>query len=157
MRCQGNPATPAGASDGTRGGSPGGLKHELEGPGGSRRQRAGAVTRGEQLPGDDLEKLLPAAKIRPAVDQVELHPYFQQRDLRPFLQKHGITVEAWYPIDHGSKRLLAEPVAAELAKRYGKSVVQVILRWHVQSQNIAIPKSTSPTHIRQNLDVFDFE
>jgi 2,5-diketo-D-gluconate reductase A len=106
---------------------------------------------------DDLEKLLPTAKIRPTVDQVELHPYFQQRDLRPFLRKHGIAVEAWYPIGHGSKALLAEPVFTELANRYGKSAVQIILRWHVQSGIIAIPKSTSPTHIRQNFDVFNFE
>jgi 2,5-diketo-D-gluconate reductase A len=105
---------------------------------------------------DDLEKLLPTATIRPAVDQVELHPYFQQRDLRAFLGKHGIAVEAWYPIGHGSKELLTEPVLAELASRYGKSAVQIILRWHVQSGVIAIPKSTNPTHIRQNLDVFDF-
>jgi 2,5-diketo-D-gluconate reductase A len=105
----------------------------------------------------DLEKLLPAANIRPAVDQVELHPYFQQRDLRRFLREHGIAVEAWYPIGHGSKELLAEPLFAELADKYGKSAVQIILRWHVQSEIIAIPKSTSPAHIRQNLEVFDFE
>lgn len=106
---------------------------------------------------DDLEKLLPAAKIQPAVDQVELHPYFQQRELRPFLRKYGIAVEAWYPIGHGSKELLAEPVLTELGNTYAKSAVQIILRWHVQSGIIPIPKSTSPTHIRQNLDVFDFE
>jgi 2,5-diketo-D-gluconate reductase A len=106
---------------------------------------------------DDLEKLLPHARIRPAVDQVELHPYFQQRDLRSFLREHGIAVEAWYPIGHGSKELLAEPVFAELGGTYGKSPVQIILRWHVQSGVIAIPKSTSPAHIQQNFDVFDFE
>lgn len=106
---------------------------------------------------DDLEKLLPIATIRPAVDQVELHPYFQQRDLRRFLRKHDIVAEAWYPIGHGSTRLLTEPAFAELANKYRKSVVQIILRWHVQSGIIAIPKSTNPGHIRQNLDVFDFE
>jgi len=106
---------------------------------------------------DDLERLLPAADVRPAVDQVELHPYFQQRDLRRFLRGQGIAVEAWYPIGHGSKELLAEPVLADLARAHGRSAVQIVLRWHVQSGVIAIPKSTSAAHIRQNIAVFDFE
>lgn len=104
----------------------------------------------------DLEKLLVVAKIHPVVDQIELHPYFQQRDLVPFLASRGITAEAWYPLGHGSKELLDEPVLVELARKYGKSPVQVILRWHVQSGFVAIPKSTNPSHIRQNLEVFDF-
>jgi diketogulonate reductase-like aldo/keto reductase len=105
---------------------------------------------------EDLAGLLATATIRPAVDQVELHPYFQQRELRPFLREQGVAVEAWYPIGHGAKDLLADPVLAQLAGKYGKSPVQIILRWHVQSGVVAIPKSTSPAHIRQNLDVFDF-
>jgi 2,5-diketo-D-gluconate reductase A len=105
----------------------------------------------------DLETLLAGAKIRPVVDQIELHPYFQRRDLVPFLTKHDIVPEAWYPLGHGSKELLHEPVLADLARKYGKSPVQIILRWHVQSGFVAIPKSTNPQHITQNVDVFGFE
>ena len=105
----------------------------------------------------DLEKLLAVAAITPAVNQVERHPYSQQLALAIFHAQHNIVGEAWFPIGHGSKELLAEPMFAELAAKYGKSVVQVILRWHVQSGWVAIPKSTDAAHIRQNLDIFDFE
>jgi 2,5-diketo-D-gluconate reductase A len=104
----------------------------------------------------DLEKLLNVAKLRPAVDQVERHPYFQQKDLAVFLTRNDIVPEAWYPLGHGSKRLLSEPVFAELAEKYGKSPVQVILRWHIQSGFVAIPKSTDTRHITTNVDIFDF-
>lgn len=97
------------------------------------------------------------ATIMPAVAQVECHPYFQQRDLKASLEQFGTVVEAWYPLGHGDQGLLAEPLFAELGKRYGKSPVQVILRWHVQDGNIVIPKSINPDHIRSNFELFDFE
>ncbi len=105
----------------------------------------------------DLEKLLADATIVPSVDQVERHPYFQQKELAGFLAKHGTVPEAWFPLGHGSTRLLSEPVFTELAHTYGKTPVQVVLRWHVQSGFVAIPKSTNPGHIEENIDIFDFE
>jgi diketogulonate reductase-like aldo/keto reductase len=106
---------------------------------------------------DDLEKLLPEARIAPVVDQVELHPHWQQPELLPYLAEKGIVAEAWYPIGHGSKKLLEEPAVVAAASAHEKSAVQVILRWHVQRGFVAIPKSTNPAHIAANLDVFDFE
>ncbi|GAA5196949.1 aldo/keto reductase [Microbacterium jejuense] len=106
---------------------------------------------------DDLEKLLPKARITPTVDQVELHPHWQQPELLPYLGRHGIVAEAWYPLGHGSAKLLNEPPVVVAASAHGKSAVQVILRWHVQRGFVAIPKSTDPAHIAANIDVFDFE
>ncbi|MGC5221542.1 aldo/keto reductase [Micromonospora sp. DT81.3] len=96
------------------------------------------------------------ASIVPAVNQVECHPYHQQRELKGFLRSFGTVLEAWYPLGHADRRLLAEPVFAELARKHGKSPVQVILRWHIQEGNIAIPRSTNPSHIAANIDIFDF-
>ena len=103
-----------------------------------------------------VQKLLAVAKIKPVVDQVECHPYFQQKELREFLKKNDILLEAWYPIGHGDKKMLGEPVLGEIAAAHGKSIVQAILRWHMQVGNIAIPKSTNPAHIQSNLEIFDF-
>lgn len=97
------------------------------------------------------------ATIMPVVAQVECHPYFQQRDLKASLKQFGTVVEAWYPLGHGDQGLLAEPLFAEIGKKYGKLPAQVILRWHVQDGNIAIPKSINPDHIRSNFELFDFE
>jgi len=105
----------------------------------------------------DLEKLLPQARIPPVVDQVELHPHWQQPQLLPYLSRHGIVAEAWYPLGHGSAKLLGESPVVAAASAHGKSAVQVILRWHLQRGFVAIPKSTDPAHIAANIDVFDFE
>lgn len=64
---------------------------------------------------------------------------------------------AWYPLGHGDKSLIQEPVFTELGKKYGKSNAQIILRWHIQSGNVVIPGSKNPDHIRDNFDIFDFE
>lgn len=105
----------------------------------------------------DLRRLLAVATIVPAINQVERHPYSQQVELSAFHARHGIVGEAWFPLGHGSKELLAEPVFATLAANYGKSVAQVILRWHVQTGFVTIPKSVDAAHITQNLDIYDFE
>ena len=104
----------------------------------------------------DLEKLLPKARIKPVLDQVELHPHWQQPELLPYLSAHSIAAEAWYPLGHGSKALLEEPPILAAAAEHAKSPVQIMLRWHVQRGFVAIPKSTDPDHIAANLDVFDF-
>lgn len=106
---------------------------------------------------DRLEEVLSIAKIKPAVLQVECHPYYQQDALKERIKKYGTVIESWYPIGHGDKDLINEPVFTELAKKYNKSNVQIILRWHIQEGNIVFPKSENPQHIKDNIDIFDFE
>jgi diketogulonate reductase-like aldo/keto reductase len=103
-----------------------------------------------------LERVLDAGSIVPAVNQIEVHPYLRQDEVREFGAKHGITTEAWSPLAKGG-RLLGEPVLRQLAAKYGKSAAQIVLRWHVQLGNVVIPKSATPSRIRENIDVFDFE
>ena len=103
-----------------------------------------------------LEEVCEAATIKPAALQVECHPYYQQQRLKKRLAPYGTVIESWYPIGHGDKGLINEPVFTELAKKYGKTNVQIILRWHIQAGNVIFPKSTNPQHIRDNFDIFDF-
>ncbi len=104
-----------------------------------------------------LQNLIGRAELKPTVLQVECHPYDQQRGLKDFLAPYDIAVEAWYPIGHGDRNLLTEDLFQTLGRKYGKSAVQIILRWHIQDGNVVIPKSTDPAHIRSNLELFDFE
>ena len=104
-----------------------------------------------------LEEVCKAAKIKPVALQVECHPYFQQAELKKRIAPYGTVIEAWYPIGHGDSGLINEPVFTELAKKYGKTNVQIILRWHIQEGNVIFPKSTNPQHIKDNFDIFDFE
>jgi diketogulonate reductase-like aldo/keto reductase len=104
-----------------------------------------------------IEDIVSHATIMPAVDQIECHPYFQEHAIRELLKKYGIQVECYYPVGHGDKKLMEEPVLRAMADKYGKSVVQVILRWHEQEGFLPIPKSTNPEHIKSNLNIFDFE
>lgn len=104
-----------------------------------------------------IEDVVSHAAILPAVDQIECHPYFQEHAIRELLKKYKIQVECYYPVGHGDKKLMEEPVLKDLAEKYNKSVVQIILRWHEQEGFIPLPKSTNPEHIKSNLDIFDFE
>lgn len=104
-----------------------------------------------------LEEVLEFATVKPAVLQVECHPYYQQNELKKRLEKYGTVLEAWYPIGHGDKGLINEPLFTELGKKYNKSNVQIILRWHIQEGTIIFPKSTNPKHMKDNFDIFDFE
>lgn len=103
-----------------------------------------------------IEEILSLCEVKPAVLQTEVHPYFQERKLKKFLEREGMVIQAWYPLGHGDKALLEEPLFAELAKKYGKTNAQVILRWHIQAGNIVIPGSKNPAHIKDNFDLFDF-
>jgi diketogulonate reductase-like aldo/keto reductase len=103
----------------------------------------------------NLRRLLDETGVVPAVNQVELHPWLQQTELRAFHAEHGIATEAWSPLARG--RLLGERVITALAAKYGKTPAQLVLRWHLQLGTIAIPKSATPSRIRENFDVFDFE
>ncbi|MDE7329675.1 MAG: aldo/keto reductase [Clostridia bacterium] len=105
---------------------------------------------------ENLDALLDAATIKPSVLQVECHPYFQQDALKVKLAPYGTVVESWYPIGHGDPRLLSEPIFAELGRKYHKTSVQIILRWHIQEGNIVFPKSTNSQHLRENINIFDF-
>ena len=95
-------------------------------------------------------------EIVPQFIQVEAHPYFTQEELRRTLDKYGIKLMSWYPLGHGDKSLINEPVFVELGKKYGKSSAQIILRWHTQMGFVVIPGSKNVDHIRDNLDILDF-
>ena len=105
---------------------------------------------------EQIQGLIMNCEVRPAVLQTELHPYNQEKKLKAFLKAHDIVPQAWYPLGHGDKALLEEPLFAELGEKYGKSAPQIILRWHMQNGNIVIPGSKSPEHIKANLALFDF-
>ena len=104
-----------------------------------------------------IQEILDVCEVKPAVLQTEVHPYFQEAELKAFLDKEGIVIQAWYPLGHGDKALIQEPVFTKLAEKYGKSNAQIILRWHIQAGNVVIPGSKNPDHIRANFEVFDFE
>ena len=96
------------------------------------------------------------AEIKPQTVQVEAHPYYPQTELKKLLAPYSIGLMAWYPLGHGDKSLIEEPVFAELGQKYGKTPAQIVLRWHIQSGNVVIPGSRNPAHIRDNFDIFDF-
>lgn len=109
------------------------------------------------FPQAKIQEILDVATIVPAVLQVEINPYWSQHALKEFLAGKDVTFEAWYPLGHGDAKLLGEPVFARLAQKYGKTPSQIILRWHIQEGNVVFPKTLNPEHMRQNLDIFDFE
>ena len=104
-----------------------------------------------------IQEILDNCKVRPAVLQTEVHPYNQEKALKQFLAEQAMVIQAWYPLGHGDKALIDEPLFTQLAGKYGKSNAQIILRWQIQSGNIVIPGSKNPSHIRDNFDLFDFE
>ncbi|MEV0644458.1 aldo/keto reductase [Phytomonospora sp. NPDC050363] len=103
-----------------------------------------------------LERLAEQTQTVPAVNQIELHPQLSQSRLRAYHAEHGIATEAWSPLGQGGD-LLADPTLTEIAAKHGKTVAQVVLRWHITLGNVAIPKSVTPSRITENIDVFDFE
>lgn len=105
---------------------------------------------------EQISEILSVCEIRPAVLQTELHPYFQEIELKKFLKENGIVPQSWYPLGHGDKALLEEPIFLQLADKYGKTAAQIILRWHIQDGNIVIPGSKNPEHIKANFELFDF-
>jgi len=102
-----------------------------------------------------LEKLFTKSNIIPAVNQIELHPYLTQVELRNFCNKHNIVVESWSPIAKGT--VANDSVLKNIGKKYKKTAVQVVLRWHIQLGLVAIPKSVNPQRITQSIDIFDFK
>lgn len=106
--------------------------------------------------GKYLAELETKWEIVPQFMQAEAHPYFPQTELRQILDKYGIKLMSWYPLGHGDKSLIQEPIFAALGKKYGKSPAQIILRWHMQMGFAVIPGSKNDDHIRDNLDILDF-
>lgn len=106
--------------------------------------------------GKYIDELQHKWEIAPQFIQVEAHPYFTQKELRKTLDKYGIKLMSWYPLGHGDKSLMEEPVFAELGKKYGKTPAQIILRWHTQMGFVVIPGSKNVAHIKDNLDILDF-
>lgn len=105
---------------------------------------------------DQIKEILDICEVKPQILQTEVHPYSQEKALKAFLDKEGIVIQAWYPLGHGDKTLIEEPLFAEFGTKYGKSSAQIILRWHIQDGNIVIPGSKNPDHIKDNFDIFDF-
>lgn len=104
---------------------------------------------------EHLQRLMDETGEAPAINQIELHPYLTQTRLRAFHAQHGIATEAWGPLARGGD-LLTDPVLLDIAAALGRTPAQVVLRWHVQSGNVAIPKSSNPARMAENLDVFSF-
>ena len=107
--------------------------------------------------GKYIEELQTKWEVVPQFIQVEAHPYFTQSELRQTLEKYDIKLMSWYPLGHGDKSLINEPLFAELSKKYGKTSAQVILRWHTQMGFVVIPGSKNVDHIKDNIDIYDFE
>ncbi|MDO4556185.1 MAG: aldo/keto reductase [Lachnospiraceae bacterium] len=105
---------------------------------------------------EQIKKVVEASKIAPAVIQVEAHPYYPETELKNYMKEIGAVIMAWYPLGHGDTKLINEPVFTELTSKYGKSNVQIILKWHIQSGNVVIPGSKNPEHIKDNINLFDF-
>ena len=106
--------------------------------------------------GKYIDQLQTRWEVIPQFIQVEAHPYFTQKELRETLDQYGIKLMSWYPLGHGDKSLLNEPVFAKLGEKYGKTPAQVILRWHTQMGFAVIPGSRNVSHIRDNLDILNF-
>lgn len=104
---------------------------------------------------DHLERIINETGEVPVVNQIELHPRFQQRDKRAYHEQHDIRIESWSPL--GSGRMLDDATVGDIAKKHGKSIAQVIIRWHLQEGFIVIPKTTHKERMIENFDVFDFE
>jgi diketogulonate reductase-like aldo/keto reductase len=104
---------------------------------------------------EHLERVIAETGVTPAINQVELHPYFQQVGLRREHERLGVLTEAWSPLGQGLE--LEDPAIVEIAEAHGKTPAQAIIRWHLQVGNVVIPKSATPSRIRENIDVFDFE
>ncbi|MFV5995732.1 aldo/keto reductase [Streptomyces sp. NPDC056231] len=117
--------------------------------------RAKAIGVSNFLP-EHLERLLGETSVVPVINQIELHPQLQQAESRAFHARHGIATEAWSPLGQG-KGLLEVPTVIAIAQKHGRTPAQAVLRWHLQTGNVVIPKSVTPSRIAENIDVFGFE
>lgn len=107
---------------------------------------------------EDFDRLVNAVSILPAVLQNETHPYHQSTEMKEHIAQYGTVMESWFPLGGRghTQRLFNDPVIAQIAAAHGKTSAQIILRWHLQAGNIAIPGSHNEDHIRENFDIWDF-
>lgn len=107
----------------------------------------------------ELSEFLPQITITPALVQNEIHPYYQDKEVTDYIQQKGIIVEGWYPLGGRgyTKEMLSNEVLSKIGSKYGKTAAQVILRWNLQRNIVVIPGSSNPSHIKENMDIFDFE
>ena len=108
------------------------------------------------FPVEKIREVVEKCEITPALMQVECHPYYPAEAVKSFCDETGIKLQAWYPLGHGNTDLISDPVFISLAEKYGKSTVQVILRWHIQMGFGLVPGSKSHDHIKENAEIFDF-
>jgi diketogulonate reductase-like aldo/keto reductase len=104
-----------------------------------------------------FEDLYNKVKIKPVLNQIELHPYFQQREIREKMNAKDVKTEGWAPLAQATTYLFKEKIIVKLAQKYQKTEAQIVLRWHIQSGFITIPKSCNPKRIKENFEIFDFE
>ncbi|MGD8107854.1 2,5-didehydrogluconate reductase DkgA [Pantoea sp. FN0302] len=103
-----------------------------------------------------LKRLIDETGVTPVVNQIELHPLLQQRELHAWNAMHQIQTESWSPLAQGGKGVFDQEVIKQLAKKYGKTPAQVVIRWHLDCGLVVIPKSVTPSRIEENFHVFDF-
>jgi len=108
------------------------------------------------FPVDKIQEILNHCEIIPAIMQVECHPYYPAESVKDFCDKHQIKLQSWYPLGHGNSDMLNESIFIKLAKKYQKSTVQIVLRWHIQMGFGLVPGSKSLEHIKDNAQIFDF-
>lgn len=106
---------------------------------------------------EKLEELKANSTVLPVINQIELHPVFQQKELQVYDRENNIITQPWSPLGNGNANLLSNPELKAIAEKYGKTVAQVILRWHLQEGFVVIPKSVTPSRIEENFNVFNFE
>ena len=104
-----------------------------------------------------IKEILKICKIKPCINQIELHPYGQRKEIVKLCQENNIKIEAWYPIAHGDSKLINNELFSKLAKKYKKTNVQIILRWHIQKGFIIFPRTKKENHLKENINIFDFE
>lgn len=109
------------------------------------------------FPEDKMEELKAVATVFPVINQIELHPIFQQKELQKYNRENNIITQPWSPLGNGNAGLLENAGLQAIGEKYGKTVAQVILRWHLQEGFCVIPKSVTPSRIEENFSVFDFE
>ncbi|PHM39961.1 2,5-didehydrogluconate reductase A [Xenorhabdus mauleonii] len=105
---------------------------------------------------EHLQKLITETGVTPAINQIELHPLLQQRQLHSWNATHHITTESWSPLSRGGKGVFNSSLVEQLAIKHDKTPAQIVIRWHLERGMIAIPKSVTPSRIKENFDVFDF-
>lgn len=96
-------------------------------------------------------------KIKPAIHQIECHPYAQRKAMRAKHEPYGIVTECWFPLGHGDKNLLSDPTIGKIAQKHGKTIAQIIIRWHIDEGFSVIPGATNPDYIKENISIFDFK